>query len=221
MIKAVFLDFYGTVVHEDGEIIKIICERIFKTGKAPDLYQIGSYWWNEFQNLFLNSYGESFRTQRELELQSIINTLQHFESSENAEDICALMFERWERPPLFEDAKIFLKQCPVPIYIVSNIDNHDINKAIALYSLKTARIFTSEDARSYKPRKEIFEIALKETGLRPDDVVHIGDSFNSDVRGAGAVGINAIWLNRSGKAAPEEVVEVSDLLQVFKTEYFM
>ena len=36
MVKAVFLDFYGMVVHEDGEVFKKITKiimEIFKTGK--------------------------------------------------------------------------------------------------------------------------------------------------------------------------------------------
>ena len=34
MVKAFFLDFYGTIVHEDGEVIKKITQIIMKTGKA-------------------------------------------------------------------------------------------------------------------------------------------------------------------------------------------
>ncbi len=220
MIKGVFLDFYGTVVHEDGVIVQDICEHILRTSRAADISQIKYYWWEEFQNLFSNSFCESFCTQRALEHQSIVNTLQHFCSTESAEEICKLMFERWEKPPLFEDAKVFMDRCPVPVYIVSNIDINDIKKAIDYHGLKPARVFTSEEARAYKPRKELFELALRETGLLPEDIVHIGDSFSSDVRGAKALGIPAIWLNRYMKAAPEEVLEVEDLLKVFDTVYF-
>ncbi|MDE5576074.1 MAG: hypothetical protein K2J11_01630 [Oscillospiraceae bacterium] len=67
MIKAVFTDFYGTLVHEDGEVIEKICNEIFSTGNAESKSQIGSYWWQEFQNSFMNSFGDSFRTQRELQ----------------------------------------------------------------------------------------------------------------------------------------------------------
>ena len=36
MVKAVFLDFYGTIVHEDGEVIKKVSQEIFDTGKVKD-----------------------------------------------------------------------------------------------------------------------------------------------------------------------------------------
>lgn len=67
MIKAFFLDFYGTVVHEDGEIIEKITQIIYETGKAKDKSEISAFWWNDFQNMFINSYGENFETQRALE----------------------------------------------------------------------------------------------------------------------------------------------------------
>jgi 2-haloalkanoic acid dehalogenase type II len=220
MIKAVFLDFYGTVVHEDGVVINIVSERIYQTGNVVDKAQIGTFWWNEFKNMFINSYGETFRTQRELEYQSLVNTIQHFQSTEDAEEISDFMFEQWIKPPIFDEAKEFFEQCPVPIYIVSNIDAEDIKEAIEFHGLEPAGVFTSEAARSYKPRKELFELALKETNLLPNEVVHIGDSLYSDIKGASALGINAIWINRFGKKVPEDVLAVNDLLQVFNTVYF-
>ena len=42
MIKAIFIDFYGTVVHEDGEVIKQGAQDIFNTGKVNDKSEIGS-----------------------------------------------------------------------------------------------------------------------------------------------------------------------------------
>lgn len=71
MIKAFFLDFYGTVVYEDGEIVKKISQLIYETGKADSPSEIDSFWWNDFQDLFSNSHGNNFQTQRELEKKSI------------------------------------------------------------------------------------------------------------------------------------------------------
>ena len=44
MTKAVFIDFYGTVVHEDGEVIKRISQEIYITGEVNDKSEIGAYW---------------------------------------------------------------------------------------------------------------------------------------------------------------------------------
>lgn len=215
MLKAVFADFCGTIVYEDGPTIEVISKRIQQTGKVENISDIGIYWWNEFQQLFMDSYGESFRTQRVLEYESLAKTVEHFESTENPNELSSYMFEYWSKPPIFEDGKKFIEKSPVPIYIISNIDNCDIESAIKLHDLAPAGVYTSENARSYKPRREIFEMALRETCLQPNDVIHIGDSINSDVKGATALGIQTVWLNRFGKSNPNNYTSVKGLLEVF------
>lgn len=187
MKEAIFLDFYGTVVFEDGENIRRISQIIYETGVANNTSEIATYWWNEFYDLFVNAYGENFRTQRDIEYQSLARTIDYFKSSADVSVLSNEMFAYWARPPIFEEAKQFFEQSPVPIYIVSNIDTKDIREAIEFHGLKPEAVFTSEDARSYKPRKELFEFALQATGLIPEQVVHIGDSISSDIKGASSI----------------------------------
>lgn len=220
MVKAVFIDFYGTVVHEDGEVVRKISQEIFDTGKVKDKSEIGSYWWNEFQTAFLSAYGDNFETQRELEYQSLDKTIQYFNSTADAKILSNMMFEHWIKPPIFEESKPFFERCPVPVYIVSNIDRDDILKAIEFHGLRPMGVFTSEDAKSYKPRKELFEFALRSTGLSAEQVVHIGDSLSSDIKGALSVGINAIWINCSDREVPDGICSVRNLLEVYDTDYF-
>lgn len=49
-----------------------------------------------------------------------------------------------------------------------------------------------------KPAPEVFMAALDALGLRehPERVIHIGDHYNYDVKGAKAVGMRAAWLRR-------------------------
>lgn len=213
MLKAFFLDFYGTVVHEDGEVVKKISQLIYETGKAESPSEVDSFWWKDFQNLFNNSYGNTFETQRALEKKSIKHTLEKFASNENIDKLSNYMFEHWVKPPIFEESKKFFEISPLPIYIVSNIDANDVLRAIEFHQLSPSGIFTSEDAKAYKPRKELFELALNTTGLHADEVIHIGDSLSSDVKGASSVGIKAIWLNRFNKENSCGVDSITNLLE--------
>ena len=215
MIKAFFADFYGTIVHEDGEVIRKITDIICDTGKVQDTHEVGTFWWNDFQTMFMNSYGDTFETQRALEEKSLVHTLEHFHSNADAGKLSEMMFAHWVKPPVFDDSKSFFEQSPVPIYIVSNIDTNDILQAIAYHDLHPAGVFTSEDAKSYKPRTELFELALQRTGLEKDEIIHIGDSVSSDVKGASKVGIRALWLNRFGKNVQDGVESISNLIDTF------
>ena len=215
-IKAFFVDFYGTIVHEDGEVIKKITKIICDTGKVENPSEVDSFWWKDFQTMFMNSYGDTFETQRALEDKSLEHTLEQFESSADAKELSEMMFAHWVNPPIFEDSKEFFEKSPLPVYVVSNIDTADILEAMDFHGLKAAGVFTSEDAKSYKPRKELFELALKKSGLNADEVIHIGDSLSSDVKGANSLGIRALWLNRFGKEIPEGVESITSLLGAFE-----
>lgn len=220
MIKALFFDFYGTIVHEDGVIIDEITTIISNTGNGADKSTIGSYWGKIFQELYMNSFEKSFKTQKELEIKSLEMTLKKFESNVSANELSQKMFEHWRKPPIFKDAANFLKLCDIPYYIVSNIDTDDIIAAIHYHGLTPIKIFTSEDAKSYKPRTELFEIALKETHLKPQEIMHVGDSLSSDIKGAANLGINTIWMNRNHKEIPDGIVAVASFADILNTPFF-
>lgn len=214
-IKAFFVDFYGTIVHEDGEVIKKITKIICDTGRVENPSDVGGFWWKDFQTMFMNSYDDTFETQRALEEKSLAHTLEKFGSNADAKELSNMMFAHWVNPPIFEDSKEFFEKSPLPVYVVSNIDTSDILTAIDFHDLHPAGVFTSEDAKSYKPRKELFELALAKSGLKPDEVIHIGDSVSSDVQGALKLGIRVLWLNRFGKSIPEGVESITTLTEAF------
>lgn len=212
MVKAFFLDFYGTVVYEDGEIVKRITQSIYEAGTAGSAAEIGSFWWEEFRDMCAGAFREAFETQRELERRSLEKTIERFGADADANELSGQMFEYWVRPTIFEDSREFFERSPLPIYIVSNIDRADVLEAVGYHELAPAGIFTSEDAKAYKPRKELFEFSLAKIGLKANEVIHIGDSLSSDVQGAAQAGIQALWLNRFGREAPEGIKSVGSLI---------
>ncbi|MZQ86283.1 HAD-IA family hydrolase [Paenibacillus sp. 5J-6] len=204
MYKAVFLDFYGTLVHEDEVYIEEICRRILtSTSTRTTTQDIGKYWWNSFSKTFNASYGDNFRTQREIELRSLEDTIAFYNSSENPRELSEILFDHWQAPELFEDTNVFLSSISTPKIILSNIDRNDIQSAINHNGLSFERVISSEDVKSYKPRPEMFQQALASYNLSPLEVLHVGDSLSSDVIGAQNAGIKVAWINRKHKALPE------------------
>lgn len=62
-----------------------------------------------------------------------------------------------------------------------------------------------------KPDPRIFREALRHAGRRPEEALHVGDSYESDCLGAMKAGLRGVWLNRSGAPAPGPCEEVHDL----------
>ena len=155
MVKAFFVDFYGTVVYEDGEIVSKISDLIYKSGHAESAAEVDGFWWKDFQNMFTNSYGACFETQRVLEEKSIVHTIEKYGASVDAKELAQEMFDYWVKPNIFEESKSFFEN------------------------------------------------------------IHIGDSISSDVKGASALGIRTLWLNRFDKVVPDGVEAITNLLEAF------
>jgi len=221
VIEVVLLDFYGTVVHEDDVVIDQICETISRSeSEAPPPGEVGRFWWRVFSDAFEQSHGIGLRTQREIELESLERTLEHFSADCDAQELSGPLFDYWERPPIFADALAFLASIDRPVVVVSNIDRRDIEQAIEHHQLIFDDVLTSEDVRSYKPRPELFTAALDSAGVSAEHALHVGDSLTSDVAGAAKLGIPVAWVNRKGKPASTTTTptcEVSDLVSLQPT----
>ena len=66
---------------------------------------------------------------------------------------------------------------------------------------------------SGKPDPAVFHIACRELGCAPEEVVHLGDDIELDVRGARGAGLHAVWMNRANHPWPHDdaPVAVADL----------
>ena len=65
-----------------------------------------------------------------------------------------------------------------------------------------------------KPHKRIFEIALERLALAPEDVIHVGDMYVSDVVGARRAGIRPVLLDRFDLMPQADCLRVSTLDQL-------
>jgi putative hydrolase of the HAD superfamily len=66
-----------------------------------------------------------------------------------------------------------------------------------------------------KPDPRIFHAACAAIDLRPEEVLHVGDDPDLDVRGGIGAGVRTVWVNRQRKAwagEPVETLEMHDLL---------
>lgn len=57
-------------------------------------------------------------------------------------------------------------------------------------------ICISEEIRSAKPDRTIFNTCLDKLGVNPEEAIFIGDSFSIDIKGAIDAGMRAIWVRQ-------------------------
>jgi 2-haloalkanoic acid dehalogenase type II len=208
--RALLLDFYGTVVEEDNVFIAQICNRIAEASPlVATSAEVASYWGRVFGQMCAESFGSAFRPQKEVERLSLQSVLKRFGCGLDPDLLSQVLYEYWSHPAIWPESKDVLARCSIPICLVSNIDNEELQSALSHHDLRFDWVVTSQECRAYKPRREMFERALALFDLTSEQVLHVGDSLSSDVRGAKAVGIPVLWVNRrqrrkpSGEDAPD------------------
>ena len=152
MKKAIFCDFYGTLVHENGPISLEVVGRVAEScGAAPE--DVVAFWWERFGALSARCCGVDFRTRYDIAVESFQETVERFGSPEDPRALTDRMVEHWCAPPLYEDARAFLEAAPAPVYLVTNSDDHFVEEALRRYGLPVAGAVTSQAARYAKPRQ--------------------------------------------------------------------
>lgn len=85
-----------------------------------------------------------------------------------------------------------------------------------------AFVIFAQDVGVAKPDPAIFRVACDAAGCRPEELLHVGDSLESDVHGANTFGATSVWLNRDGLPNPSgilpdyEIRSLLDLLPILK-----
>lgn len=205
MVKAVLLDFYGTIVHENKLVVDYICNQLQKTGNGSCHDEIKTYVNQSILEQYTHCHGTKYKKHRKLMLTLLKKTVKHFESTADPVELENQLYTFLTAPPVYDDSLKFLKQCPLPVIIVANIDTINLHKALKHIEYYPKDIATSEQAKAYKPNPKIFQYALDRLNLKPDQAIYVGDHIEYDIKGAKAAGIPTVWLNRFNKPLPPEI----------------
>jgi 2-haloacid dehalogenase len=69
----------------------------------------------------------------------------------------------------------------IPLVILSNASNDQINDNVALLGAPFHAVYTAQMAQAYKPRMQAFEFMFDQLGCNPEDVLHVSSSYRYDL----------------------------------------
>ncbi|MFA6310529.1 MAG: haloacid dehalogenase type II [Sterolibacterium sp.] len=85
----------------------------------------------------------------------------------------------------------------IPLVILSNAANDQIQLNVAKLGAPFHAVFTAEQAQAYKPRLQAFEYMLDQLGCGPQDILHVSSSLRYDLMSADDLGItHKVFVNR-------------------------
>lgn len=212
--KAVFFDAGGTLLHPYPSVGQIYAEVACRYGcKAqPEQLEVlfRRHWLKRDGLTALASHNDE-KVER-MWWRGLVNDI--FTEAGGVSDFDAFFHELydlfghpdvWRLYPDVKDLLARLKKQGKKLGIISNWDSRlfKICEGLGLTG-HFDFILASAVFGASKPSPKIFQEALKRAGVQPHEAVHIGDSFEDDVRGAKALGIHAILIDRHPKPRPAE-----------------
>nr|MBR6145888.1 YjjG family noncanonical pyrimidine nucleotidase [Paludibacteraceae bacterium] len=229
--KAVFLDWDDTI----GDWVnaaKQALQDIYATYHLEDLYATFEDYLEAYEpyNLMLwGKYGQNEITKENLQFERFYRplmiqpepTLRGRSKEEIAKEIGVEFLRLTNRYfSLLPDADVVVRQLAAkyPLTIISNGFGEVQYYKLAHSGLQDlfTHLLISEEVGINKPQPEIFRIALERNGVTADEAVMIGDSYNSDIAGAKAAGIDQIWIHQgeTGETATYIVPTLKDVLKL-------
>lgn len=216
MIKAVFMDYMGTTADEHSPEMAEIVRRICKHSSLHDPRQVQHFVLETRRRYEADSYLDAYLTEDQIVERLVSDMEAQIGLTEHPAALHDLIRRHWVNAPVFPDAHTFFAQCPVPIYIITNNGLPYMERALRHNGLKAAGVVSADTVRAYKPHREVFDEALRLSGCAPDEAVHIGDSYDTDVMGARRAGIRPVLLLRGRVRQHDGVEAVNDLAQALE-----
>jgi 2-haloacid dehalogenase len=102
--------------------------------------------------------------------------------------------------PPFPDTTVALRKLKTKykLAIISNIDDDLLAHSLRLMGVPFDHLITAQQAKSYKPSLNNFNLALEKIGLPREKVLHAAESLYHDIAPANELGIANVWVNRRG-----------------------
>jgi 2-haloacid dehalogenase len=192
--RVLTFDCYGTLINWEAGIFSALRPILAVHGRAMD------------DSTILELYGE-FEAEAEAgRYQPYRDVLAHvvhafgqrlgFTPSMEEEKSLAKSLKNWKPWP---DTVAALRQLKKKfrLAILSNIDDDLFVPTGHYLQVKFDKVITAQQAQCYKPCRKLFELALERVGVRPEEVLHVGQSIYHDVEPARSLGMGTVWVNRA------------------------
>ena len=114
---------------------------------------------------------------------------------------------------LFPDAVTILSELAQRFTLIAITNgNADVHKTPLGPFFRLA--FRADEVGSAKPDAKIFEVAMRAAACSSSEMIHIGDSIETDVNGALNAGVKPIWFNTDGEKNTLGVAEIRSLTEL-------
>lgn len=213
-IHVIFFDAAETLFHIKGSVADIYLSHAVEHGfrQTRDSRALIA---QAFQRAFQDASPPVFAATDPLELKQcerlwwfdiVHNVFYRVGMFERFDEFFEQVFQAFEDPrswALFPETHAVLTRLREEGFELGIVSNFDSRLFSVMRGLGIDQLFDSVTisslAKAAKPAQRIFEIALEQHAVDPDEAMHVGDSVRDDLEGATKAGLTGILLDRAGR----------------------
>jgi 2-haloacid dehalogenase len=199
--KVATFDCYGTLIDWEGGAASFLYELARRHEPNPPPGRELRERWEEIQFELLQG---DYAAYREILASSLAAWAEErgYEAPDDAAEAFARAMESWQPFPDTVPALQAAKDAGLRLWIISNTDRAIIAHSLRHLEVDFDGVTVAEDARAYKPSDPPFELALRDIGADPQEILHVAFGFKYDLAPAQRHGMRTAWVNRHREAAP-------------------
>ena len=186
-------DCYGTLIDWEAGILPVLRAVLANHGQSLKDAEILELY-GEFEAAAESGPYQTYRNVLQSVLRAFADRL-HFQASAAEIDWLQESVPAW---PPFADTVTALRELQkrYKLVVISNVDDDLFAETRKHLGVEFDGVITAQQARSYKPSLNNFQMALRAFALSPDQLLHAGQSIYHDVVPAQSLGISTVWVNR-------------------------
>ncbi|MEA2450850.1 MAG: 2-haloacid dehalogenase [Thermoleophilaceae bacterium] len=202
MLRLATFDCYGTLVDWEGGAAAFLYDLSLRQGeRSPQPGRDPRDRWEEIQFELLQGPYMPYRDVLAQSLRTWIDERGYRWSDEEGEALLRSM-RSWQPFPDTRPALIRAREAGLRLAIISNTDRDIIEHTVRHIGVPFDAVITAEDAGAYKPADAVFDHALAELGVPPEEIVHVAFGFKYDIGPAARHGMRTAWVNRHAEPPP-------------------
>jgi 2-haloacid dehalogenase len=199
--KVATFDCYGTLIDWEGGAASFLYEIARRHEPDPPPGRELRARWEELQFERLQGPYRAYRDILADSLEAWAGE-RGYRSNDGDGEAFARSMESWQPFPDTIPALRAAKEAGLRLWIISNTDRAIIEHSLRHLEVEFDGVTVAEDARQYKPGDAPFELALRDIGVSPDQIVHVAFGLKYDLAPAQRHGMRTTWVNRHREPAP-------------------
>jgi 2-haloacid dehalogenase len=204
---AISFDCYGTLIDWESGILPVLQTVLGKHGVSLSDASILELY-GEFEAL---AESGPYRSYRNVLRAVVLAFAERFHFQATPEEIDSLHKSVPDWLPFSDTVRALGElQKRYRLVVISNIDDDLFAATRQHLEVEFAGVITAQQARSYKPSLNNFQMALRALALSPDQLLHTGQSIYHDVVPAQSLGIATVWVNRKSARPGVGAVRASE-----------